>query len=101
MGKPGLGGWGSPLPWLADSGPQAKEKELDFGNVVVNSQQSRLLVLHNEGNCTLDYRLFLEQHSPESISKDPLGTGLGWGWGQGGGHWLRLGNQTTVCGQAK
>lgn len=69
--------WGSPLPWLADSGPQAKEKELDFGNVVVNNQQSRFLVLQNEGSCTLDYRLFLEQHSPESISNDPLGTGLG------------------------
>lgn len=69
---------GAPYPgWLANSGLQAKEKELDFGNVVVNNQQSRFLVLQNEGNCTLDYRLFLEQHSPENISNDPLGTGLG------------------------
>ncbi|KAM5267433.1 cilia- and flagella-associated protein 65 isoform 1-T1 [Hipposideros larvatus] len=50
----------------------AKEKELDFGNVTVNSKQSRLLVLLNEGNCTLHYHLFLEQHSPESISNDAL-----------------------------
>nr|XP_019597442.1 PREDICTED: cilia- and flagella-associated protein 65 [Rhinolophus sinicus] len=49
-----------------------KEKELDFGNVMVNSQQSRLLVLLNEGNCTLHYHLFLEQCSPEGISNDPL-----------------------------
>lgn len=74
-GKARAGGLGV----LANSGPQAKEKELDFGNVLVDNQQSRLLVLHNEGNCALDYRLFLEQHSPESIGDDPLGTGLSWG----------------------
>lgn len=54
--------------------------------MVVHNQQSMLLVLQNEGNCTLDYRLFLEQTSPENISDKPLGTGLGWGWGQGSGH---------------
>lgn len=78
-GKARAVGLGEPPPWLADSGPQVKEKELDFGNVMVNSQQSRLLVLLNEGNCTLHYHLFLEQCSPEGISNDPLGTGPGLG----------------------
>lgn len=69
----------------ADSGPQAKEKELDFGNVMVNSKQSRWLVLLNEGHCTLYYHLALEQCSPESTNNEPLGTGPGWGWGWGWG----------------
>ncbi|XP_008582718.1 PREDICTED: coiled-coil domain-containing protein 108 [Galeopterus variegatus] len=50
----------------------AKEKELDFGNMLVNSKQSRFLVLLNDGNCTLYYRLYLEQCSPEVIDNDPL-----------------------------
>ncbi|XP_046498897.1 cilia- and flagella-associated protein 65 isoform X4 [Equus quagga] len=50
----------------------AKEKELDFGNMLVNSKQSRLLVLLNEGSCTLYYRLFLEQGSPKVVGDDPL-----------------------------
>ncbi|XP_044890430.1 cilia- and flagella-associated protein 65 isoform X2 [Felis catus] len=50
----------------------AKEKELDFGNLLVNSKQSRLLVLLNDGNCTLYYRLFLEQCSPEVMDDSPL-----------------------------
>ncbi|XP_058520276.1 cilia- and flagella-associated protein 65 [Ochotona princeps] len=44
----------------------AKEKELDFGNLLVDSKESRFLTLHNEGDCTLYYRLHLEQHSPEA-----------------------------------
>ncbi|XP_032492501.1 cilia- and flagella-associated protein 65 [Phocoena sinus] len=50
----------------------AKEKELDFGNVLVNSEQTRMLVLLNDGNCTLYYRLFLEQCSPEAVGNGPL-----------------------------
>ncbi|KAF6113167.1 cilia and flagella associated protein 65 [Phyllostomus discolor] len=50
----------------------AKEKELDFGNVVVNGEQSRLLAILNEGNCILHYRLFLEQCSPEGASDEAL-----------------------------
>ncbi|KAM8900796.1 cilia- and flagella-associated protein 65 isoform 3-T7 [Lycaon pictus] len=49
----------------------AKEKELDFGNVLVNSTQSRLLVLLNDGNCTLYYRLYLEQCSPKVMGSSP------------------------------
>ncbi|XP_048200691.1 cilia- and flagella-associated protein 65 isoform X2 [Perognathus longimembris pacificus] len=48
----------------------AKVKELDFGNVLVNSRQSRDLVLLNEGNCTISYRLVLEQTSPEGLEHD-------------------------------
>lgn len=66
VGKPGL--------WPADSGPQVKEKELEFGNVLVNSKQSRSLKLLNDGNCTLYYRLFLEQCSPQVVDNGPLGT---------------------------
>uniref|UniRef100_A0A8D0U5J0 Cilia and flagella associated protein 65 n=1 Tax=Sus scrofa TaxID=9823 RepID=A0A8D0U5J0_PIG len=50
----------------------AKEKELDFGNILVNSKQSRTLVLLNDGDCTLYYRLFLEQCSPEAVDNGPL-----------------------------
>ncbi|XP_063646851.1 cilia- and flagella-associated protein 65 isoform X1 [Pan troglodytes] len=50
----------------------AKEKELAFGNVLVNSKQSRFLVLLNDGNCTLYYRLYLEQRSPEAVDNHPL-----------------------------
>ncbi|XP_017390682.1 cilia- and flagella-associated protein 65 isoform X7 [Cebus imitator] len=50
----------------------AKEKELAFGNVLVNSKQSRSLVLLNDGNCTLYYRLYLEQGSPEVVDNHPL-----------------------------
>ncbi|XP_014640990.1 PREDICTED: coiled-coil domain-containing protein 108 [Ceratotherium simum simum] len=50
----------------------AKEKELDFGNMLVNSKQSRLLVLLNAGSCTLHYRLFLQQRSPELVGDGTL-----------------------------
>uniref|UniRef100_A0A5F8G2F4 Cilia and flagella associated protein 65 n=1 Tax=Monodelphis domestica TaxID=13616 RepID=A0A5F8G2F4_MONDO len=39
----------------------AKEKELDFGNVLVDSEQRKEMILLNDGNCTLHYRLFVEQ----------------------------------------
>ncbi|XP_022355528.1 cilia- and flagella-associated protein 65 [Enhydra lutris kenyoni] len=49
-----------------------KEKELEFGNVLVNSKQRRSLMLLNDGNCTLYYRLFLEQCSPQVVDNGPL-----------------------------
>uniref|UniRef100_A0A8C7CAS4 Cilia and flagella associated protein 65 n=1 Tax=Neovison vison TaxID=452646 RepID=A0A8C7CAS4_NEOVI len=49
-----------------------KEKELEFGNVLVNSKQSRSLMLLNDGNCTLYYHLFLEQCSPQVVDNGPL-----------------------------
>ncbi|KAM5228716.1 cilia- and flagella-associated protein 65 [Ctenodactylus gundi] len=49
----------------------AGAKELDFGNMLVDSRQSRRLVLLNDGNCTLYYRLHLKQHSPEGLGHDP------------------------------
>ncbi|XP_069872977.1 cilia- and flagella-associated protein 65 isoform X3 [Dipodomys merriami] len=48
----------------------AKTKVLDFGNVLVNSRQSRDLALLNQGNCTIYYRLTLEQTSPEGVEHD-------------------------------
>lgn len=94
---------GVPHPGLADSGPQAQEKELDFGNMLVNGRQTRMLVLLNDGNCTLHYRLFLQQSHPEAVGNGPLGTQAlppeGYGftlvnrtmvWGQG----LKLGAST-------
>ena len=73
-GRVGLWAWRSSHSRLADCGLQAKEKELAFGNVLVNSKQSRFLVLLNDGNCTLYYRLYLEQRSPEAVDNHPLGT---------------------------
>ncbi|XP_076787763.1 cilia- and flagella-associated protein 65 isoform X1 [Arvicanthis niloticus] len=49
----------------------AKPTELDFGNVLVNSQEVKSLVLMNDGNCTLYYRLVLEQHRPKGLNNDP------------------------------
>lgn len=60
---------------------------------MVNSKQSRWLVLLNEGHCTLYYHLTLEQCSPEGTDNEPLGTGLaGAGAGEVGseGHRLKL-----------
>ncbi|XP_040609232.1 cilia- and flagella-associated protein 65 isoform X3 [Mesocricetus auratus] len=48
-----------------------KPKELDFGNVLVNSREVKSLVLLNDGNCTLYYRLVLEQHRPKGLNNDP------------------------------
>ncbi|KAB0379834.1 hypothetical protein FD755_007618 [Muntiacus reevesi] len=50
----------------------AQEKELDFGNMLVNGRQTRMLVLLNDGNCTLHYRLFLQQSHPEAVGNGPL-----------------------------
>ncbi|XP_074047437.1 cilia- and flagella-associated protein 65 isoform X2 [Macrotis lagotis] len=55
----------------------AKEKEIDFGNVLVNSEQRKDLVLLNDGNCTLNYRLFVEQMmkgpcDPEEMNNEPI-----------------------------
>ncbi|XP_049985575.1 cilia- and flagella-associated protein 65 isoform X1 [Alexandromys fortis] len=49
----------------------AKPKELDFGNVLVNSREVKSLVLLNDGNCTLYYRLVLEQQGPKDFNNDP------------------------------
>ncbi|XP_052605856.1 cilia- and flagella-associated protein 65 isoform X1 [Peromyscus californicus insignis] len=49
----------------------AKPKELDFGNILVNSREVKPLVLLNDGNCTLYYRLVLKQHSPKGLNNDP------------------------------
>lgn len=72
--------------------------------MLVNSEQARMLVLLNDGNCTLYYRLFLEQCSPEAVGNGPLGTqtwaGLGWEAGNEG-RWLRLVNQTMAREQAE
>lgn len=98
----GLWAWGIPDPGLADSGPQAQEKELDFGNMLVNGKQSRMLVLRNDGDCTLHYRLFLEQSDPTAVENGPLGTQAWAGLGPRGrseGHGLTLVNRTMVWGQ--
>uniref|UniRef100_F6XEM4 Cilia and flagella associated protein 65 n=1 Tax=Monodelphis domestica TaxID=13616 RepID=F6XEM4_MONDO len=50
---------GPPFPSPPPS--SAKEKELDFGNVLVDSEQRKEMILLNDGNCTLHYRLFVEQ----------------------------------------
>ncbi|KAF7469989.1 Hypothetical predicted protein [Marmota monax] len=52
----------------------AEAKELDFGNVLVTSRESRNLALLNDGNCTLYYRLYLEQHSPVGDDHNSPGT---------------------------
>lgn len=40
----------------------------------MNSQEVKSLVLMNDGNCTLYYRLVLEQHRPKGLNNDPCGT---------------------------
>uniref|UniRef100_G3WNH5 Cilia and flagella associated protein 65 n=1 Tax=Sarcophilus harrisii TaxID=9305 RepID=G3WNH5_SARHA len=52
----------------------AKEKELDFGNVLVDSEQRKDLVLLNDGNCALPYRLFVEQtmKGPSALKMDKM-----------------------------
>ena len=54
--------------------------------MLVNGRQTRMLVLLNDGNCTLHYRLFLQQSHPEAVGNGPLGTQAGV---RGtGSHWL-------------
>lgn len=40
----------------------------------MNSREVKSLVLLNDGNCTLYYRLVLEQHGPNGLNNDPCGT---------------------------
>lgn len=40
----------------------------------MNSQEVKSLVLLNDDNCTLYYRLILEQHRPKGLNNDPCGT---------------------------
>ncbi|NWU32774.1 CFA65 protein, partial [Dyaphorophyia castanea] len=56
---------------------RAKKKHLDLGNVLVGDQQSCSIVLLNDGICTLNYILSVEQlttgpHNPEEVCSDPL-----------------------------
>ncbi|NXO11170.1 CFA65 protein, partial [Oriolus oriolus] len=55
----------------------AQEKHLDLGNVLVGDQQSSSIVLLNDGICTLNYILSVEQLitgpcKPEEVCSDPL-----------------------------
>lgn len=42
--------------------------------MMVSSKKTRELVILNEGNCALSYRLHLEQNSPPVSFGEPLGT---------------------------
>ena len=42
--------------------------------MLVNSREVKSLVLLNDGNCTLYYRLVLEQQGPKDFNNDPCGT---------------------------
>lgn len=58
---------------------QAQKERLDLGNVLVGDQKSCNIVLLNDGICTLNYILSVEQlitgsHNPEEVQRDPLGT---------------------------
>ncbi|KAG8125280.1 hypothetical protein E2320_020475, partial [Naja naja] len=55
----------------------AEEKQIDVGNILVGSTQSRNLVLFNNGSCCLKYVLSVEQTitgpcDPEEVASDPL-----------------------------
>uniref|UniRef100_A0A8C7E516 Cilia and flagella associated protein 65 n=1 Tax=Naja naja TaxID=35670 RepID=A0A8C7E516_NAJNA len=58
-----------------------KEKQIDVGNILVGSTQSRNLVLFNNGSCCLKYVLSVEQTitgpcDPEEVASDPLAIDL-------------------------
>lgn len=58
---------------------QAQKEHLDLGNVLVGGQQTCSIVLLNDGICTLNYILSVEQlitgpRNPEEVRSDPLGT---------------------------
>lgn len=58
---------------------QAQKEHLDLGNVLVGDQKSCSIVLLNDGICTLNYILSVEQfitgpRAPEEVHSDPLGT---------------------------
>ncbi|NXR74777.1 CFA65 protein, partial [Pycnonotus jocosus] len=55
----------------------AQKEHLDLGNVLVGDQKSCSIVLLNDGICTLNYILSVEQHitgphEPEEVRSDPL-----------------------------
>ncbi|XP_063256798.1 cilia- and flagella-associated protein 65 isoform X2 [Prinia subflava] len=56
---------------------RAQKEHLDLGNVLVGDQKSCSIVLLNDGICTLNYILSVEQlitrlHAPEEVCSDPL-----------------------------
>ncbi|NXM41474.1 CFA65 protein, partial [Gymnorhina tibicen] len=56
---------------------RAQKKHLDLGNVLVGDQQSCSIVLLNDGICTLNYILSVEQRitgprNPKEVRSDPL-----------------------------
>ncbi|NWX56001.1 CFA65 protein, partial [Promerops cafer] len=56
---------------------RAQKEHLDLGNVLVGDQKSCSIVLLNDGICTLNYILSVEQlftgpHHPEEVCSDPL-----------------------------
>ncbi|NWV30401.1 CFA65 protein, partial [Origma solitaria] len=56
---------------------RAQNEHVDLGNVLVGDQQSCSIVLLNDGICTLNYTLSVEQlitgpRSPEEVHRDPL-----------------------------
>ncbi|NWW24601.1 CFA65 protein, partial [Falcunculus frontatus] len=58
---------------------RAQKEHVDLGNVLIGDQQSCSIVLLNDGICTLNYILSVEQLieepcSPEEVYSDPLGT---------------------------
>lgn len=54
--------------------------------MLVNSREVKSLVLLNDGNCTLYYRLVVEQHRPKGLNNDPCGTET----------WAGLGSERSV-----
>ncbi|NWT55676.1 CFA65 protein, partial [Erythrocercus mccallii] len=56
---------------------RAQKEHLDLGNILVGDQKSCRIVLLNDGICTLNYILSVEQliagpHDPEEVRSDPL-----------------------------
>ncbi|NXU14680.1 CFA65 protein, partial [Pardalotus punctatus] len=56
---------------------RAQKEHVDLGNILVGDQQSCSIVLLNDGICTLNYTLSVEQHitgarGPEEVCSDPL-----------------------------
>lgn len=63
----------------------------------MNSQEVKPLVLLNDGNCTLYYRLVLEQQEPKGLKSDPCGTVLRSALGLGPGRGVRMCLYVCVC----
>lgn len=51
--------------------------------MLVNSREVKSLMLLNDGNCTLYYRLVMEQHRPKGLNNDSCGTEAWAGLGSG------------------